>query len=97
MTDYDSIYTAIKYGDTTTLQAYLDSVTEDQISYPLLKRIDSFLAHAVNHSQLDILKLLVEYGASLDQPFNGSILLEYAIQIGNRSIIDYLVGIAPEE
>ena len=87
---YGPIYTAIKFGDTETVETYLQSI--ETVTYPILKKIDNFLAHAVNHSQLEVLKLLVNYNAEINRPFDGSFLLETAIQRGDHAITLYLRG-----
>jgi hypothetical protein len=83
----DEIYIGIKLGDQTGLQEYLDELPANPTT---LKFMDSLCIHAVKWNQLDILKMFVEYAANLSVPWSSSYLLEYAIQLNRRDMIEYL-------
>lgn len=83
----EEIYTAIEDGDTDSLTEWLNEL---EVSPSILRFLDSLCIYAVKYNQLDVLKLLSEYAANLEVPWTSSYLLEYAIQLDRRAMIEYL-------
>lgn len=88
----DEVYDAIKEGDTDGLTTWLDAL---EVSPAILKILDSLCIYCVKYNQLDVLKLFVEYAANITVPWNSNYLLEYAVQLGRRDMIEYLKDRVP--
>lgn len=84
---FEEIYSAIKYGDSTSIKTWLDGLA---VTPKNLQFIDSLCIYCVKEYQLDILKILVDHAANINRPWNSSFLLEYALQLGRQKMIDYL-------
>jgi hypothetical protein len=89
--EISEVYTAIKIGDTATIESYLESLNLlDDINQRKFKIVENLIAHAVKENQLDIVKLLVSnYGDPNNVNFNNW-LMKFAHEYGSLALIDYL-------
>lgn len=88
-----SIIKATYYGDAPVLQVLLPALSETQQPKTYAKMTAVALEVAAVHSRYDLVKLLIDHGASMDQLIRTHPLLVNIVQIGDIKMVEYLLNL----